>query len=332
MKKPISPLSGWALDYVTELDQCSPGFAGMYLRSSNERRQVIAAHLATKLAMPDLATKREAATFLAQSDHCSMLFAAFGSVPSGMRGALRRSGPQPHDENFYRRLHNLLVAPPHAAFVRTLNHLPDIDADRLSIAASLRREVCCANVVNAISGPDEANQVEQVIEMLIQNGADKTALFESIRRVDGAKALRRVWKRWMLRSTFPAHPVPASERYFPVTSAIELRRLALRYQNCAENYVITALDGLDAFAEFVGVKKAMVIHLRRDAGDRWVIEGMFGRLNARPRPEHRAEALGYLSAHGVQAKPRKERRHGQWQMLRRLISTALFDYDDDDDD
>lgn len=325
----INPGRGWALDLVVGLDVYFPGLAGSFLRSSNERRQVIAASLA--VCPPDMsqpAAVREGAEFLARADHRAILLQAFGTVPIGLRGALRRSGPQPHERAFYRRLHDLLSAPPHRQVVQAINQLRSIDVDKLRIALKLPHEVCSANVVDAISNPKEAREIATVIDLLIANGADAAALFEAIRRVANGRALTQVWKRWSRRTTFATHPIAASECYKPITSAAELRELALRYHNCAERYITTVLDGFDAFAEFHGTGRPMVVHLRREEG-RWRLEGMFGRNNARPQPDQRTEALNYLRARGVESRPKPEYRRGPWQVLNRLLSPAMFDFEDD---
>lgn len=329
MLNTITPVSGWMLDIIADLDRHHAGLAGSFLRSGNERRQVIAASLAVR--PPDMsqpAAVREGAEFLARADHRAILLQAFGTVPIGLRGALRRSGPQPHERAFYRRLHDLLSAPPHRQVVKALNQLRSIDADKLRIALKLPQEVCRANVVDAISNPKEAREIATVIDLLIANGADPAALFEAIRRVGDGRALTQVWKRWSRRTIFAIHPLAASDCYKPVTSAAELRQIALRYHNCAERYITTALDGFDAFAEFCGTGKPMVVHLRREKG-RWMLEGMFGRHNARPRLEQRTEALNYLRARGIETRPKPEHRTGPWQVLNRLLSPAMFDFEDD---
>jgi hypothetical protein len=87
----IAPLTGWALDSVAELDRHAPGFAGSYLRASDERRQVIAAYLAVApIPFDDGHRARLSADFLGGADHRAILRAGFGSVPVGLRGALAR--------------------------------------------------------------------------------------------------------------------------------------------------------------------------------------------------------------------------------------------------
>lgn len=326
----IAPLNGWALDSVAELDRHAPGFAGAYLRASDERRQVIAAYLAVApISFDDGHRARLSADFLGGADHRAILRAAFGSVPVGLRGALARSGPQPFDRRYYERLFKLLSRPPHREIVRTINQLPMLDHDRLRIAQRLPAQVCCANVVLVITSVRQARDVAALIDLLIINGADADALCAAIRSVESARALAGVWQRWSRRMTFGDHPVPASANYLPILCANDLRRLALRFNNCAERYLVGCLDGFDAFAEFKSSGKPIVVHLRRKQKE-WVIEGMFGAHNACPPSALRAEVVEYLSQHGVGEKPPRETPSGQWEVLNRLAHPLRFDLEMED--
>jgi len=326
----IAPLNGWALDSIAELDRHAPGFAGSYLRASDERRQVIATYMAVApIPFDDSYRSRLSADFLAGADHRAILHAAFGSVPAGLRGALARSGPQPLNRRYYERLFKILAHPPHREIVQTINQLPMLDHDRLRIAQRLPAQVCCANVVSVVTSIREARDVAVLIDLLITNGAHAEALFVAIRGVESARALAGVWHRWSRRMMFGIHPVPASANYHPVTGANDLRRLGLRFQNCAERYVVGCLDGLDTFAEFTANGKALVVHLRRKQ-DQWLIEGMFGKHNACPHPALRAEAVEYLGQHGVREKPPRVSNSGPWEVLNRLAHPLRFELELDD--
>ncbi|CAM3365268.1 hypothetical protein [Sphingomonas zeae] len=326
----IAPLTGWALDSVAELDRHAPGFAGSYLRASDERRQVIAAYLAVApIPFDDGHRARLSADFLGGADHRAILRAGFGSVPVGLRGALARSGPQPLDRRYYERLFRLLMRPPHREIVRTINQLPQLDHQRLRIAQRLPAQVCCANVVSVITSIKEAHDVAALIGLLIANGADADGLFAAIRKVETARALAGVWQRWSRQMTFGVHPVPASETYLPIVGANDLRRLGLRFNNCAERYIVGCLNGFDAFAEFKANNKALVVHLRRKR-EHWMIEGMFGKHNACPPPALRAEAIKYLAQHGVGEKPPRESPSGEWEVLNRLAHPFRFELEMED--
>lgn len=326
----IAPLTGWALDSIAELDRHAPGFAGSYLRASDERRQVIAAYLAVApIPFDDGHRARLSADFLGGADHHAILNAGFGSVPTGLRGALARSGPQPLDRRYYERLFKLLKRPPHRGIISTINQLQQLDHKRLRIAQRLPEQVCCANVVSVITSIKEAHDVAALVDLLVTHGADADALFAAIRKVDSPRALARVWHRWSRKMMFGIHPVPASESYHPVVSANELRRLGLRFSNCADRYVVGCLDGLDAFAEFKAGGKALVVHLRRKQGE-WMIEGMFGKHNACPSAALRAEAVEYLGQHGVGEKPPRETTFGAWEVLNRLAHPLRFELELED--
>jgi hypothetical protein len=326
----IKPIQGWALDTVVELDRHAAGFAGSYLRASHERRQVIAAYLASASNLfDDIDVARNIAEYLCQADHRAILRAAYGSVPTGFRGTLKRSGSQPHSKQYYRKLHALLAAPPNSDLVRTLNQLPVLDMDRLRIVLRLPHEVCCVNVVNAINSPQKARDIAMLIKLLIDHGVEPQPLFDAVRKVETSKQLSSVWKRWVLMMMFSEHPIPASDCYTPITKASDLRRLALQYHNCAERYVSQCLDGIDAFAEYTNIGQSLVVHLRRKDG-RWFVEGMFAKYNRSPEASLKVSALAYMERHGVMRKPPRERHVGQWDVLNRLSGFSHFDFDDDE--
>lgn len=113
----ITSIDGWVLDTITAYDSVYPGFAGGYLRASNERRQVIAAFLA--VTQVDLEEQCEAAVFLATADHQTILALAFGRRVPGLRRALAKSGAKPHEAEYYRALADALMRSPVAAYLPT---------------------------------------------------------------------------------------------------------------------------------------------------------------------------------------------------------------------
>lgn len=320
---------GWALDTVVELDCHLAGFAGSYLRSSDERRQVVAAYMAVKLIGGGAAATRDIAGFLTRADHRTILQSAFGDVPRGLRGALRRSGSQPHEIGFYAALNELLSSPPHAGIGRSIAVLTEINPLKLSVARKLPAEVCVANVIDAVKSVKAADDTAKVIELLIANGVDRAALIGAVRSVGSSRGLSELWRRWTRRTVFDRHPVPASPDYAPVRNAGELRRLARRYRNCAEHYIPSVLDGFDHFAQFDSGGQACVVHVKRRGGV-WYLEDLFGKHNARPHPALRAAATAYLREHGVSPWPSTKAETGEWAVLHRLSSSGRYDFEEDD--
>lgn len=324
MTTKVSPVEGWALELVVTLDTHLPGFAGMYFRASPERRQVIAALCAVNPPQRANATAmREAAEFLSRADHRSILLRAFGDVPAGLRGALSRSGPQPHQRAFYGMLHTALASPPHGQLVGAINQLDVLNLMKLRIAVTLPHEICRSNVVDAISSHKRAEDVVTIMDLFARNGVDREALARSVCRVASENELGELWKRWMQRTVFPKHPVPPSDFYVPINTAADLVRLARQFRNCAERYISGVLDRNDAFAEFRVADQRAVIHLRRDER-RWKLENILGKQNMQPKSQLRSMAADYLRENGVAVRSERKPESGEWQVLQRLTSPSWF--------
>lgn len=321
----ISPLRGWMLNLSVALDAYFPGFAGSYLRASDERRQVIAAYCAGWAY--DDTLLRDVADFLISARHKAILQAAFGEIPAGLRGALAKAGGQPHDRRFYPTLYRFLAAPRHARVAAAVRQMPALDFPRLRILNMLPEEVCAPNVVEAVRDVSTAKDVVRLIELLVSHGIDRQALGTAISSVSNGRQLTRLWDRWAARCPLPASPVKASAGYRPVETADDLRRLARRYRNCAARYVPEALEGTSAFGEILPAdgQPGVVVHLRHRA-DGWEIDGLFLKHNGRPNPDQREHACDFLHAAGVKRRETANVPEGEWSSLRRLTLRPLWDY------
>ena len=324
----VSPLRGWMLDLSVALDAHQPGFAGSYLRASNERRQVIAAYCAQQVH--EGTPLREVGEFLSGARHKTILQRAFGDVPPGLRGSLAKAGAQPHDRRFYWSLYRFLSAPRHPRLATTVRQMPLLDFPRLRILNILPEEVCAPNVVEAIGEVSTAKDVARLIDLLIENGVDRRALNKAITSVSDAKQLTKLWDRWAGRCRLPESPVKPSAGYRPVETADDLRRLARRYRNCAARYLPEALEGSSAFGEILpgAGQPGMVVHLRnRPQG--WEIDGLFLKHNGRPNSVQREHAEDFLHAAGVKRREKVGGPEGEWSSLRRLTSTPFWGFDED---
>lgn len=314
----------WALASVVEIDRYEVGFCGEFLRASDERRHVIAAYLACgkpRCSQTD-------GKFLSKSDHRSILTAAFGDVPVGMRGALRRSGPMIHDQQFYHLLYDLLAKPSHAEMTRCIARIPELNLMRLHIVQHLPEWICRANVVLSIDTAEECRDVKTGFNLLVSRGVDPGALATAIRKVRTHREFTNLWKRWVLKARLPQHPVPPSHEYRPIETGHELQNLARNYRNCARRYLPSLFDeeGGDAFAEITHGGHSAVIHLRRDGGD-WQLEGIHGHRNRRPREGLRERISQYLEAHGVRTRLSARNGLKDWAALERLMSRHRFGFE-----
>lgn len=316
----IEPVTGWSLSYIVELDTHRSGTAGAFLRASAERRQVIAAFLASK-PLPSCAREAAAlAEFISTATHRDILSEAFPTVPYGLRGALARSGPQPHPPSFYRLLYRLLTSPTDTAGV--INQLEELNPRRLMIAQRLPFDIRLPNVVQLIANPRQAADVVKLVDLFSSNGIDRASLAEALRRVSTRKQMMHLWDRWSQKLLFPPHPVPPSQHYTPISSGAELRRIALKYRNCARHYLVEVMETDAAFAEFGCAGGEAVVHLKRRKHN-WTLNGLFGKRNEAVPPVVRTPVTNYLQEHGVQTS-NAEDAESEWAVLGRLSGRHMF--------
>lgn len=323
----VEPVTGWMLDLAVALDVHAPGFAAAFLGASNEKRQVIAAFCARRgLSIMEIA---DAAQLLRKGRHRTILSTGFGDVPQGFRGALGRSGAQPHDPRYYRTLHRMLTKPAHARIVPTINGLQRLDFQRLRILAILPQDLCSPSVVSAVHDSETAKSAIKVADLLVKHGVDRGELTSSIRAAKDGEQLAKLWKRWAVRCRLPDQPIAAMQGYRPIETAADLHRMARRYRNCGMHYLIEALDGHSAFAEFLATDDGpgMVAHIRRRNG-LWEVEDLFRRNNARPSLEQRLKAYAFFASAGILQRERERTPEGPWSSLRRLTSSLNWDFED----
>jgi hypothetical protein len=315
-------VSGWVLDHVADLDAHSPGFAGIFLRASSERRQVVSAFLAAKSHSLEVRRDRSLAQYLSLAGHTELLRSAFGAVPRGLRGALRRSGPQPHPRGYYLRLFQVFSCREHRRLASVVGQLPQLDMLRLRIAQQLPEVIRKPKLVMMVDTIPMASDVREMVRLLQVNGMDIESLAGAIDTLPDAARLPALWHRWCEKVPFSSTPIGVSDRYKPVQTGAELRQLAQKYRNCARRFLGQALDGHSAFAEFLGPEGGAVVHLEKFS-DAWSLEGLYGRDNMLVSGELQAAAVRYLSERGIRTSERREALDGEWAVLRRLSRSHL---------
>jgi hypothetical protein len=330
----VKSFSGPLLDEIVELDRFCPGFVGSYFRSSDEKRQVIAANLLVDPPARTPAQMGARAEFLQGSRHKTILQATFRRVPTGFRGALGRAGPVPHGKRFYTALHTTLQHPPHSKCAKTISRLPTLDLLRIQLVRLLPALLCAPGFVQALRSMRHAHDVLRVIDLLTRHGVDQTSVIAAARQISSVSQQNSFWQRWALKATFPPHPVPASAAYRPIRDGRMLQSMAHRFSNCSMRYLIPCLDGRDAFAEFSHGVSGAVVHLRRREAT-WHVEGVFARNNVRPDRGLCTALLAYTAKFGIAERELRQEPRGDWDVLRRLSMPHSFEIDfpvlDEDD-
>lgn len=315
--KSIAPVSGWMLDRIALLDEAKPGFAGHYLRASDERRQVTAAFLA--VAVLDGDDTDEAAEFLIRAGHRTILHRAFGSVPPGLRAALGRSGPQPHEPEYYRHLFDLL-SDGARHLIEAIWRSAILNPDRLAIITGCPVDLCDTRILDKVRDRKHATDVALSIDLLNRHGVDRSMLVEALRRAD---SINDAIKRWSMYMAFPSGPIPAADGYQPVRNGIELSEVARRYRNCVRGYFSSAMTGGHAFGEFRHEGAEVLISFDKTDG-MWIADGVYGFRNLAVDAGTSRAAFAFAARHGipdrrpdrgdkaVEALRRLARFHGDW--------------------
>lgn len=315
----IEPISGWMLNRFVALDSVRPGFAGYMLRASIERRQVVAAFLAT--AEPTKHANEEVVHILMEGRHSAILRLAYGHVPVGFRGALAKCGSQPHDREFYQRLWELLTHGPQHV-ITAIQRTPTLDPDRLSIITSLPVDLSDSRISAKIKDKAQAADIVLAVDLLERRGLDRTEIVEALRR---STKLADTIKRWSFRMPFPAGPIRACDGYRPIIDGLDLAATAKRYRNCSRRYFTALLSAEHAFGEFQHDGQNVLISYDRSQGY-WLIEGVYGHRNGNVPATVADAAYGFAARYGVMARRMVDRSDNAMEALRRL-SRYYADWD-----
>ena len=315
----IAPLSGWMLDQIVRLDELKAGFAGYMLRASAERRQVVAAFLATVELDDDAAV--EAAEFLSEGGHRAILHLAYDAVPAGFRSALRKSGPQPFDPEFYPRLFRVLTGD-RMHIINAIMQSSKMSPERLTIIENLPSDLCDIRIIDKIQDVAHATDLTLAIELLQRRKLCRSAIVEALRR---SGKINETIKRWSLRMPFPPGPIPSCIGYTPITDGAQLHAIALKYRNCVRGYLTAAMSGDHAFGELrVGDQDVLISYDR--ANGMWIAEGVYSRSNLTVHVEVSRAAFNFAGRHGIPDRQTGNRTDAAVEALRRM-SRFYADWD-----
>lgn len=315
----IEPISGWMLNSIVALDKVRSGFAGHMLRSSIERRQVVAAFLAAAGSTEDV--DEETIHILMEGRHGAILRMAYEYVPAGFRTALAKCGAQPHDREFYSRLWSILKGGPCHA-ITAVQSAPTLDPDRLSIITSLPDDLCDRRISTKIKDKAQANDIVLAVDLLERRGLDRAEIVEALRR---STKLSDTIKRWSLRMPFPRGPIRACDGYRPIVDGLDLAATAKRYRNCSRRYFTSLLSADHAFGEFQHDEMAVLISFDRSQGY-WLVEGIYAHRNGGVPPVVSEAAYAFAAKHGVMTRRMVDRSDNAMEALRRL-SRYYADWD-----
>lgn len=315
----IAPLSGWMLDQIVRLDSLKAGFAGYMLRASAERRQVVAAFLAAVELDDDAAI--EAAEFLTEGGHRAILHLAYNAVPAGFRSALRKSGTQPFDAEYYPRLFRMLTGD-RAHVINAILQSNRMSPERLTIIGNLPPDLCDSRIIDKLKDAAHSADLVLAVELLERRKLCRTAIVDALRRSD---KINETIKRWSLRMPFPPGPIPHCAGYTPIIDGAQLHAIALKYRNCVRGYLTATMSGDHAFGELrVGDQDVLISYDRTNG--MWIAEGVYSRSNLTVHVEVSRAAFGFAGRHGVPDRQAGNRTDAAVEALRRM-SRFYADWD-----
>jgi len=289
------------------------------LRAGVERRQVVAAFLAT--AKPTDHGNEEIARILMKDRHHAILLMAYDHVPAGFRSALAKCGAQPHDREFYPRLWSILNGGPRHA-ITAVQSAPTLGPDRLSIITSLPVDLSDSRISAKIKDKAQAADIVLAVDLLERRGLDRTKIVEALRR---STKLADTIKRWSFRMPFPAGPIRACDGYRPIIDGLDLAATAKRYRNCSRRYFTALLSAEHAFGEFQHDGQNVLISYDRSQGY-WLIEGVYGHRNGNVPAGVSDAAYAFAARNGIMTRRMVDRSDNAMEALRRL-SRHYADWD-----
>lgn len=316
--------ANWVFDRILGLDEALPGLAGHYLRTSDERRQVISAYLSN---VPRRSSNlNEEAKLLSEGKHDQILAAGYSSVPPGFRSTLSRCGSRPHARRFYRYLHALLMSRDAKDTLRVLADQPKIDLTTLRIMRNLPEAIRTPRLTMIHRDIGRARETKAMFQLMLQNGVDRDGLTEALCKAETPADLTRCWARWVEHLSFPPSPVAPTSNYRPITSAKQMKEAALSYRNCMRRYLSDVLDDDRAFGIFSADEQEVVVQLRR-RDEAWFLEGVHANRNGKVLPNTARAVADFLRPHGIVEFNRERPANGRWELLREMVARWEFDHE-----
>lgn len=307
----ISVLHGWFLDRCVHLDEQCPGFAAHVLKASTERRHVLATWLSTIRDDNDIGDRLRWAT---SAGHDAILRDALGTVPSGYRATLSRSGREIQPPRYYRYLW-LVLHRSDPSTIRAVRQTAMLDHERLLLIRTIPQDL--REPTATILNNDVVRDLSAAIAQLERCGLSRVAMISAFPRGGSPRTIARFLLRWSHKLALPPHPVPAAPGYRPAECAADLRHWSSRHHNCLNSYVGRALEGRVAFAEVEVDGAFAIVELVHHTGG-WVIEGVWGAGNRPPLKAVSDRAVAYLARHNIHRRDRRPHPDHPWSAYRRL--------------
>ncbi|QRM31086.1 hypothetical protein [Microvirga sp. VF16] len=233
--------------------------------------------------------------------------AAFGRVPDGFLGILRRLGDSPlPDPAQYWTLYETLSNREHRYRARALmQRSGPISAKHVEIVHRLDPVLVHLNILDRIHSVDHiesANAALALIRRVVSTASDQ-AIRQSVEHLQPKTDLATFFTRWLSKMDQPpaVPPIPKNDPDFAVlTTGEAMIALGRRYQNCAAQQVPLVATGSHAYVEWLHEPGA-IADCRYTTDGRFVLVDIFVHRNGRPSPALCATVRRKLAARGIPA-------------------------------
>lgn len=270
--------------------------APLYILTDPERRQVWNACLAAEYPEGNMALLRD--NFLTiRSKH--LLEDAFGSVPDGFQGLLRRAGEIGHDPNYYTFWHD---------------HLTHFPGDFAYISGRLEISAGLMEALSKLPAPLRRLRVYKCFKNLRDMGDFVTAMTA----IHGGTPSDDVWddireKLYagqsplkMLLKIVDAVPCPApfitgDARFRHLTTVKDMKSTGLKFDNCLRSafMIKDVLRGPTQCYEFIGAEEHCVVGLTTDGPFGCRLDNIRGLKNEAVSDKTEKMVEKALSEHGI---------------------------------
>lgn len=332
-------MSEWFLTAVADLDfEFHPGVLAKLLRSSPHRRHVAAAIIAIRF--PDRRNgyppeAAEAALEIASGRLVTLLQKWLPTCPAGLLGALSRMDDAVEVPDFYRRLFVAYSDPEHRDVIRALRHVRGLNSRMLAVVMDASPILLRSGGWQLAKSPRQLGDLTAAIS-LIEEFTDVNDL-EIARSLSAALAhgsVTKFIKNWLGRSRLPTSPDIGHPMIRPISTAADLHRTALEFENCMAGYLLDILSGKEAF--YVAdspVHGRMVARIAQEEVDApWLLLGVHLKRNRTPTFAASEWVAQQFAGAGIRPQHLRRRRGKKWAVIERLLDPVLYDFDDMSED
>jgi hypothetical protein len=270
--------------------------APLYILTDPARRQVWNACLAAKYPEGSMAALRQ--NFLrGRSKH--LLEKAFGNVPDGFQGLLRRAGEIGHDPNYYIFWHDHLAHfPEDFAYISgRLEICADLTKTLLKMPPPLRRLhiykrfSCVQDMTDFVAGMTA-----------VHGGAPSDDVWHDIREKlyagqNPIKMLRKITDA----TEFPPPFITGDARFRHLGSVKAMKAASLKFKNCLGSAfsLKDAARGGDQYYEFCDGDDPLIVAITSDAPFGYTSDEILAGQNKRPNPDLKKKVEAALLEHGI---------------------------------